>query len=49
MALVFAAGANTIVQGNFIGTDVTGIMGLGNDSKEFDSAGGNIIGGNAAA
>ena len=43
-----AAGANTIVQGNFIGTDVTGIMGLGN-TQGVASAGGNMIGGNAAA
>jgi hypothetical protein len=38
-----------IVQGNFIGTDVTGSMALGNGQQGVTSGGGNVIGGDTAA
>jgi hypothetical protein len=40
---------NNFVQGNFIGTDVTGSMALGNGQRGVTSAGLNLIGGDTAA
>ncbi len=51
VALGFAAGANNLVQGNFIGTDLNGTAALGNSGQgvRIDSgASGNSIGGTAA-
>jgi Putative Ig domain len=42
-------GGSASVQGNFIGTDVTGSMALGNGQRGVTSGGGNLIGGDTAA
>ena len=42
-------GNRNIVQGNFIGTDVTGSLALGNTQRGVTSNGGNLIGGDIAA
>jgi hypothetical protein len=41
--------SNNIVQGNFIGTDVTGRVAIGNAQRGVSSSGGNLIGGDTAA
>ena len=43
------AGSNNIVQGNFIGTDVTGSVAIANTQRGVASNGGSLIGGNTAA
>jgi hypothetical protein len=42
-------GGSASVQGNFIGTDVTGRVAIGNAQRGVSSSGGNLIGGDVAA
>jgi hypothetical protein len=46
---VVLLGANNTVQGNFIGTDVTGSVALGNTQRGVASVSGNLIGGITSA
>ena len=49
VVLVGFAVLNGVVQGNFIGTDVTGSVALGNTQRGVISSGSNLIGGDIAA
>jgi len=46
---VVVQGSNSLVQGNIIGTDVTGSVPIGNTQRGVSSNGGTLIGGNTAA
>jgi CSLREA domain-containing protein len=44
---IIASGGGNVVQGNFIGTDITGMIGLGNGGSGIQTTGDTLIGGTA--